>query len=44
MSMTHADVAKEDLIRFGVSPSMIRMSVGLEHISDLKRDLLQALG
>ena len=40
--MTHADVAPEDLDRFGISDSLIRMSVGLEHLSDLKRDLLHA--
>ncbi len=44
MRMTHADVPPEDLARHGVTAGLIRMSVGLEHLSDLKRDLLHALG
>ncbi|MHC5066077.1 MAG: PLP-dependent transferase [Planctomycetota bacterium] len=43
MTMTHADVPKEDLEARGVSPGLIRMSVGLEHLSDLIRDLRHAL-
>jgi cystathionine beta-lyase/cystathionine gamma-synthase len=43
MRMTHADVPPEQLERYGVTPGMIRMSVGLEHLSDLKRDLRWAL-
>jgi methionine-gamma-lyase len=43
MSMTHSDVPPEELERIGVRPGLIRMSVGLEHISDLKRDLKHAL-
>jgi methionine-gamma-lyase len=44
MTMTHADVEPEILGRYGVTPGLIRMSVGLEHISDLRRDLDFALG
>ncbi len=43
MSMTHADVPPEELELHGVTPGLIRMSVGIEHISDLKRDLLHSL-
>jgi methionine-gamma-lyase len=43
MTMTHSDVPQEELARIGVSPGLIRMSVGLEHLSDLKRDVLGAL-
>lgn len=43
MTMTHADVPPEELEKLGVSPGLIRMSVGLEHLADLKRDLLHAL-
>ncbi len=43
MSMTHADVPPPLLETFGVTSGMIRMSVGLEHLSDLRRDLLWAL-
>lgn len=42
-TMTHADVPPELLATFGVSPGMIRMSIGLEHLSDLRRDLEHAL-
>lgn len=43
MTMTHSDVPPDELDRIGVSPGLIRMSVGLEHLTDLKRDLLSAL-
>ncbi|MDH3628022.1 MAG: PLP-dependent transferase [Acidobacteriota bacterium] len=43
MSMTHADMDPEQLERLGVSAGLIRVSVGIEHLSDLKRDLLFAL-
>ncbi len=42
-TMTHADVPPQRLAELGVSEGMIRMSVGLEHLTDLKRDLLWAL-
>jgi cystathionine beta-lyase/cystathionine gamma-synthase len=41
--MTHADVPPEELDAIGVGAGMIRMSVGIEHLSDLKRDLTYAL-
>lgn len=44
MRMTHADVPPEELKKYGVTPGLIRMSVGIEHVEDLKTDLLQALG
>ncbi len=43
MSMTHAGVPHDELEAHGVSPGLIRMSVGLEHLSDLRRDLIHAL-
>jgi len=43
MTMTHSDVPPEQLASIGVSPGLIRMSVGLEHYKDLKRDVLGAL-
>tara|TARA_B110000037_G_C17072702_1_gene486515 strand:+ start:366 stop:1649 length:1284 start_codon:yes stop_codon:yes gene_type:complete len=43
MRMTHSDIPPEELEEYGVSHGMIRMSVGIEHINDLKRDLIQAL-
>lgn len=43
MTMTHSDVPPAELEEIGVSPGLIRMSVGLEHVSDLVRDLRHAL-
>jgi methionine-gamma-lyase len=43
MSMTHADVEPTLLESYGVRPGLIRMSVGLEHASDLEYDLKSAL-
>ncbi len=43
MSMTHADVSPADLEKVHVLPGLVRISVGIEHESDLKRDLLYAL-
>ncbi len=43
MTMTHSDVPPDELERYGVRPGLIRMSIGLEHISDLRRDLDFAL-
>ena len=37
--MTHAVVDEEAKNRGGVSPYLIRMSVGLENVEDLKKDL-----
>lgn len=42
--MTHASIPLEKRQALGIEDSMIRLSVGLEHIDDLKADLTQALG
>jgi methionine-gamma-lyase len=42
-SMTHADVARADQVRYGITPGLIRLSVGVEHYEDLIADLAQAL-
>jgi methionine-gamma-lyase len=42
-TMTHADVSPEQQIAMGITPAMIRMSVGVEHPEDLIADLAQAL-
>jgi methionine-gamma-lyase len=42
-AMTHARYPKQALLNFGLSESMLRLSVGLEHITDLIHDLDQAL-
>lgn len=42
-SMTHSDIPPEDQMRMGITPSMIRLSVGVEHPEDVIADLRQAL-
>jgi cysteine-S-conjugate beta-lyase len=41
--MTHKSIPQEKRIAAGVANSLIRLSVGLEDVEDLKNDLLQAL-
>ncbi len=43
-SMTHSDIAPEERIRLGITPALIRLSVGIENPDDLIADLAQALG
>ena len=42
-SMTHRQLTDEELKAAGVSPDMIRLSVGIENIEDIKADFDQAL-
>jgi len=42
-TMTHANVSAAEKERLGISPAMIRISVGLENISDLIADIDLAL-
>jgi len=42
-STTHRQLSPEELKKAGVSEDMVRLSIGIEHIDDLKEDLLQAL-
>lgn len=42
-SMTHASIPREDRIANGLTDSLIRLSVGIEDVEDLKNDLDQAL-
>ena len=42
-SMTHADVSPEDQAEFGIAPSMVRLSIGVEYYEDLIADVQQAL-
>ncbi|MFQ6045326.1 MAG: cystathionine gamma-synthase family protein [Gemmatimonadales bacterium] len=42
-TMTHSDVPPEDQVRYGITPSMVRLSVGVEHFEDLVYDIDQAL-
>ena len=41
-STTHQQLSEEDQGASGVTPDLLRISVGLENIEDLKADLLQA--
>lgn len=42
-STTHRQLTPEELKKAGVSEDMVRLSIGIEHIDDLKADLQQAL-
>lgn len=42
-TMTHADIPPEDQERMGITPGMVRLSVGVEHYEDILADLGQAL-
>jgi cystathionine beta-lyase/cystathionine gamma-synthase len=43
-SMTHASIPKEEREKNGLKDTLIRLSVGLEDIDDLKEDLANAIG
>lgn len=42
-STTHSQLSEQEQISAGVEPTMLRISVGIEHIEDIKEDILQAL-
>ncbi len=42
-AMTHSDIPLEDQVKIGITPSMCRISVGLEDPQDLIADVSQAL-
>jgi cystathionine beta-lyase/cystathionine gamma-synthase len=41
--MTHASIPRENRLALGIGDSLVRLSIGLEHASDLWKDLEQAL-
>lgn len=43
-STTHQQLSEEEQRSAGVNPGMVRISVGLEHIDDIKADFEQAFG
>ena len=43
-AMTHSDITRDEQMRLGITPALIRLSAGLEHPDDLIADLDQALG
>jgi len=42
--MTHSGMAEEDRLAAGITPGLIRYSVGIEDLNDLLGDLSEALG
>ncbi len=42
-SMTHSTYSREELEKVGITPGLVRLSVGLEDVKDLIKDLDQAL-
>jgi methionine-gamma-lyase len=42
-AMTHSDVPPEEQIKMGITPSLIRVSIGVEHPDDIIADIEQAL-
>lgn len=42
-SMTHSDIPQDAQARMGITPGLIRISVGIEHPEDIIADLTQAL-
>ncbi|MBI4408346.1 MAG: cystathionine gamma-synthase family protein [Gemmatimonadetes bacterium] len=42
-TMTHSDIPREAQERMGITPGLIRISVGIEHPEDVIADLAQAL-
>lgn len=43
-STTHSKLSEKDRLAVGITPGLIRVSVGLEHIEDIWEDMEQALG
>jgi O-acetylhomoserine (thiol)-lyase len=42
-STTHSQLSAEQLREAGIQESMVRLSIGIEHIDDIKGDIDQAL-
>lgn len=43
-TMTHASIPREERLKYGLTDSLIRLSVGIEDADDLIEDLNQAIG
>lgn len=43
-STTHAKLTEDERLSTGITPGLIRISVGLEHVDDILADIVQALG
>jgi methionine-gamma-lyase len=42
-TMTHSDIPAEEQLGMGIRPSLVRLSIGVEHYEDLIADIEQAL-
>jgi cystathionine gamma-lyase len=42
--MTHASIPAQNRAKLGIGDSLVRLSVGVEDVDDLRADLAQALG
>ena len=42
-SMTHASIPRDERLKVGLTDSLIRLSIGIEDVEDLKQDLSHAL-
>ena len=42
-TMTHADIPPEEQAEVGLTPALVRLSVGVEHVDDLTEDIARAL-
>jgi O-succinylhomoserine sulfhydrylase len=42
-STTHAKLTPEERAKVGITPGLIRISVGLENVLDIQEDIQQAL-
>jgi O-succinylhomoserine sulfhydrylase len=42
-STTHSKLSAEERLATGITPGLVRISVGLEHIDDIANDIMQAL-
>ena len=43
-TMTHSDIEKDNQAGMGITPAMVRISVGVEHPEDIIEDIKLALG
>lgn len=42
-STTHSQLNEAEQLTAGVDPNLLRISLGIEHIDDIKADIIQAL-
>lgn len=42
-STTHSKLKEEERLQVGITPGLIRISVGLENLEDIKQDVIQAI-